>query len=243
MSKTEAEYDLEGHSASGTLCGHVLTLEEAAEIHSDIAHLIRPSWLTFLPPKLGLSSHRKRNADQWRVLGTNLLPITLIRLWSNSDGTTDWAKRCHHILETTLHLVSAVVTATSQVTSAEHAKNWGLYTLPPFPGRLHSDSNGLNLSRMPIFWLWSCWNFPVTFWCRSARLVSPTDFPMDCPSDFHQTRRQIPLEMTGQQWKVWRKSGGLQWTPSRQPSLLVLLIKNINSINKPNNTLNQIVHY
>ena len=47
----------------------------------------------------------------------------------------------------------------------------GLYTPPPFPGGLRSDSDGLDLSRMPIFWLWSCWNFPVTFrWFSGAGL-------------------------------------------------------------------------
>ena len=118
---------------------------------------------------------------------------------------------------------------------------WGLYTPPPFPGGLRADSDGLNLSRMPIFWLWNCWNCPVTFrWLSGAcspDWLSPTDFPADWPLEYHQTSCHIPLEMTGQQWKVQRKSGGLQRTPSRQLSLLVLLIKNENWINKPKNTL------
>ena len=39
----------------------------------------------------------------------------------------------------------------------------GLYTPPPFPAGLRSDSVGLDLSRMPNFWLWNGWNCPVTF--------------------------------------------------------------------------------
>ena len=44
----------------------------------------------------------------------------------------------------------------------------GLYTPPPFPARLQSDSIRLNLSRMPNFLLWSGWNCPVIFWCLSG---------------------------------------------------------------------------
>ena len=68
-------------------------------------------------------------------------------------------------------------------------------------------------------------DFLVIFRCRSAGLVSPTDFPMDCPPEYHQTSTESPPEMTGQHQKVRRKSTGLQQTPSRQSSLLVLLIK------------------
>ena len=118
---------------------------------------------------------------------------------------------------------------------------------PPFSGRtplgLRRTRPIQNANFLALELLEFSGDFPVIFRCRSAGLVSPTDFPTDCPSDFHQTSRQIPLEMTGQQRKVRRKSGGLQRTPSRQPSLLVLLMKNINRINKPNNTLNEIVHY
>ena len=113
MDQTKAEYDPKGHSASGTLCDHVFMPEETVEIHFDIVQLIQPLWLMSLPPKLGLSGHGKLKVDQWHVLGTNLLSITLTHLWSNFDGTTDQAERCHCIFETTLHLVSAVSTATS----------------------------------------------------------------------------------------------------------------------------------
>ena len=88
----------------------------------------------------------------------------------------------------------------------------GLYTPPPFPGGLRADSDGLDLSRMPNFWLWNCWNCPVTFrWLSGAcspDWLSPTDFPADWPLEYHQTSCHIPLEMTGQQRKVqWKSSG------------------------------------
>jgi hypothetical protein len=49
------------------------------------------------------------------------------------------------------------------VEKREDASARGLYTPPPFPAGLRSDSVGLDLSRMPIFWLWNGWNCPVTF--------------------------------------------------------------------------------
>jgi len=127
--------------------------------------------------------------------------------------------------------------------SANGTDNGGLYTPPPFPVGLHRTWPIQNAKFLALEWLELSGDFPVTFRCMFIGLVSPMDFPPDCPSDFHQTSSQIPPEMTGQQRKVRWKSGGLQRTPSRQPSLLVLLRKNINWINNPNNTLNQIVHY
>jgi hypothetical protein len=95
---------------------------------------------------------------------------------------------------------------------------------PPFSGRtpvgLRRTRPIQNDNFLALEWLELSGDFPVTFRCMLVGLVSPTDF--------HQTSSQIPPEMTGQQRKVRRKSGGLQRTPSRQPSLLVLLIKNKN---------------
>ena len=54
--------------------------------------------------------------------------------------------------------------SSSQFTeSYKHALSRGLYTPPAFPAGVRPDSDGLNLSRMPIFWLWNGWNCPVTF--------------------------------------------------------------------------------
>ena len=93
---------------------------------------------------------------------------------------------------------------------------------PPFSGRTRpiQNANFLALELLEF-----SGDFPVIFRCRSAGLVSPTDFPTDCPPEYHQTSTESPPEMTGQHQKVRRKSTGLQRTPSRQSSLLVLLIK------------------
>ena len=100
---------------------------------------------------------------------------------------------------------------------------------PPFSGRtplgLRRTRPIQNANFLALELLEFSGDFPVIFRCRSTGLVSPTDFPTDCPPEYHQTSTESPPEMTGQHQKVRRKSTGLQRTPSRQSSLLVLLIK------------------
>ncbi|THV06123.1 hypothetical protein K435DRAFT_645865, partial [Dendrothele bispora CBS 962.96] len=70
------------------------------------------------PPFMGSSdSEGKLKADQWRAFGTVYLPITLIRLWSQSD--THEARR--ELLGLTMDLVEAVIIASSRETSDNNA--------------------------------------------------------------------------------------------------------------------------
>ena len=90
------------------------------ELRSDIERMITPSWLTSVPSNLGEPSHGKLKADQWRILGTTYLPISLTRLWSQLEDDDERSK----LLAMTLSLVSAVIIASSRTTSRENA---GLY--------------------------------------------------------------------------------------------------------------------
>jgi hypothetical protein len=108
------------HASSSTTLGHVLSADEMEEIRSDIKKIVMPSWMTSVPANLGSSGHGKLKADQWRVLGTTYIPITLVRLWGNG-GRDERSKRCKKILEVTLSLLSAIVTASARVTSSAHA--------------------------------------------------------------------------------------------------------------------------
>jgi len=108
-----------GHAAAGTRCGHVLTKAEMQEIHSDISNMIQPSWLTSVPHQLGSSG--KLKSDQWRVLGTTFLPVSLIRLWSSEDPENPRSVRCRKICSITMSLLSAVSIACAQTTSTKHA--------------------------------------------------------------------------------------------------------------------------
>jgi len=118
----EQDVDPLGHSASQTKCGFVLTKAEVQAIREDILNLTRPSWFTSVPSQLGHASHGKLKADQWRVLGTTFLPISLIRLWSDLDVNDLRAVRCRKIVKLTLDLLSAVIIATSRTTSSAHVR-------------------------------------------------------------------------------------------------------------------------
>ena len=104
-------------------CGYVLKPEEVQAIWDDISSVIRPSWLTSVPAQLGSASHGKLKVDQWRVLGTTFLPLSLIHLWQASDAENndERATRCARILDVTLSLLSAVAIALSHTTTHSHA--------------------------------------------------------------------------------------------------------------------------
>ena len=116
-------------------CGHVLTKTEMDEIRSDIVNMLRPSWLTSVPSEFGSTSYGKLKADQWRVLGTTFLPVSLVRLWSVAEVGNPRSEKCRQILNVTMLLLSAVAIACSRVTSKKHAK---LYL-----NNMHSYLSGL----------------------------------------------------------------------------------------------------
>jgi len=83
--------------------------------------MVTPSWITSVPANLGSPSHGKVKADQWRVLGTTHLPISLIRLWAKVRDGDDRSDRCRKILDITASLLSAVIIASSRTTSCSWA--------------------------------------------------------------------------------------------------------------------------
>jgi hypothetical protein len=62
--------------------GNILVPEEMEEIWSDIRAMVTPSWITSVPKELGSPSHGKLNPDQWCVLETMYLPVSLVHLWA-----------------------------------------------------------------------------------------------------------------------------------------------------------------
>jgi hypothetical protein len=94
------------------------------KIRSNIVNMLWPSWLTSVLYEFGSGSHGKLKADQWRVLGTTFLPVSLVRLWSVVEVGNPRSEKCRQILDVTMSLLSTVAIACSRVTSEEHA---GLY--------------------------------------------------------------------------------------------------------------------
>ncbi|KAJ6497216.1 hypothetical protein C8R47DRAFT_972377 [Mycena vitilis] len=96
-----------------------ITEDEKKALWADIAAMVKPSWMTSVPPQFGgESSDGKLKADQWRTLGTVYMPITLIRLWAASEEGSD--RRA--LLSLTMDLVSAVIILSSRKTSVANAQ-------------------------------------------------------------------------------------------------------------------------
>lgn len=76
---------------------------------------VLPSWISPAPRNWGTAQHGKLSADNWRVICTIHLPITLIRLWSQDGVDTRYMDMLQHFMD----LVIAVRIANMQVTSDE----------------------------------------------------------------------------------------------------------------------------
>lgn len=79
------------------------------------------TWIRPAPPNWGTAERGKLSADQWRVICTIHLPITLIRLWGNETG------RKRELLEHFMDLVSAVRIANMRVSSQKQILAYNHY--------------------------------------------------------------------------------------------------------------------
>ncbi|KAJ7186299.1 hypothetical protein GGX14DRAFT_374839 [Mycena pura] len=99
---------------------------EKEALWADMAKVIKPSWVTSVPSEIGgTASDGKLKADQWRTLGTVYMPMTLIRLWSEAPEGSDRRE----LLALTMDLVSAVLIASSRVTSQRNSDSCRRYLL------------------------------------------------------------------------------------------------------------------
>ncbi|CAK5266290.1 unnamed protein product [Mycena citricolor] len=88
--------------------GHVITKGEMKALWADIAAMHTPSWVSSVPRNYGSAQHGKLKADQWRALAMVYIPVTLIRLWSDST------LQRQGLLDMTMHLIAAVDLASSR---------------------------------------------------------------------------------------------------------------------------------
>ena len=106
-----------------TLPTQILLGEETCnKVWSDMANTILPSWVGRVPRKVGNHKHKKLSADQWRVLTTIHLVVTLVPLWMHKGGIF------LELLKNVMDLVTAVRLATSrQVSEGLIAMYEGIY--------------------------------------------------------------------------------------------------------------------
>ena len=86
-----------------------------AQIRKDITEITLPSWISAAPKNFGLFQHGKLKADEWRTMGTIILPLSLGIRWSGLKST----ERQRELLANFFHLVIAVNCATRRSVSEE----------------------------------------------------------------------------------------------------------------------------
>ena len=85
-------------------------------VWEDMKRTQLPTWVSAAPSNWGTAERGKLSADQWRVVCTIHLPITLIRLWETKTG------RQKKMLDHFMDLVSAVRIANMRISSRNQIK-------------------------------------------------------------------------------------------------------------------------
>ena len=85
-------------------------------VWEDMKRTQLPTWVHAAPFNWGTAERGKLSADQWRVVCTIHLPITLIRLWGTKTG------RKKEMLNHFMDLVSAVQIANMRISSQNQIK-------------------------------------------------------------------------------------------------------------------------
>ena len=77
-----------------------------------------PSWMSPAPPNWGTAARGKITADQWKVIATVHLPVTLIRLWGTKEG------RHFLLLCNFMDLSAAIQLANQRIITDKHISDY-----------------------------------------------------------------------------------------------------------------------
>ncbi|KAH9051542.1 hypothetical protein EDB87DRAFT_1582376 [Lactarius vividus] len=116
------ENSAQGGKARSTT-GAILGKDIMEAIWADMARTQLPSWVTDVPHNWGTAARGKLSANNWRVICTVHLPITLIRLWGGDDAPEDWK----HKLQNFMDLVCAVQIANVRLISKKDIELYKYY--------------------------------------------------------------------------------------------------------------------
>jgi hypothetical protein len=92
-------------------------------VWADMALTELPSWVSDVPSNWGTPTRGKLSANNWRVICTVHLPITLIRLWGSDDAPEDRKSK----LENFMDLVRAVQIANLHSISKKEIEQYERY--------------------------------------------------------------------------------------------------------------------
>ena len=124
LAAMEVELGDETYTSDGN---PMLSTKDLKEIQDDIQNTIRPTWQTGPPANFGSPAHGKLKADQWRTCIEFDLPVSLVKLWDDADQREipeDLRRRRKKLIESTMHLSTAIRWAVSHRTSEQHAQEY-----------------------------------------------------------------------------------------------------------------------
>ena len=99
----------------------ILGKDVMTAVWEDMTRTQLPTWIRPAPPNWGTTERGKLSADQWRIICTVHLPITLIHLWYKEGG------RKRELLNNFMDLVSAVRIANMRITSPDQIRTYNHY--------------------------------------------------------------------------------------------------------------------
>lgn len=105
---------------------HVIGKDLVTEIHKDMSRSILPSYLHVAPRRFASSGQGVLSADEWKVLCSISLVITLVRVWGY--GKPD-DSRYFQMLSNYLDLVRAMHVLFSRTTSLESREYYRIHIL------------------------------------------------------------------------------------------------------------------
>ena len=128
-------------------------------IWEDMAFTQLPSWVGLVPRNWGTSKRGKLTADNWQVIFTIHLVITLIRLWKDETG------RKAELLNNFMDLVAAVRIANMRVSSKNQVRAYNfIYPTMQAHSWPFSPMSQLSLLYMQLFTLatlWTCLDLSI----------------------------------------------------------------------------------
>ena len=102
----------------GTETREVLGRDILEAVWDDMTRTELPSWMSPAPRNWGTAARGKLMADQWKVIATVHLPITLIHLWGMKEG------RYFLLLCNFMDLSAAVQLANQRIITQEHIDDY-----------------------------------------------------------------------------------------------------------------------
>jgi len=104
----------------------VVTPDVMECIREIIKNTQTPSWISSVPKDFGEPTTGSIKADEWRILFTIYIPLALILMWGEGSSHPDETVRSYAraVLDSTMHLVCAVIIACRRVTSEARARRY-----------------------------------------------------------------------------------------------------------------------